>query len=433
MRSLLTGKSGIFPLTIVAAVAVLFAGYALAQTPPASTAVPATTALAAPPASTAAVVVPARRATVKGVLTGNGVNIRTGAGREYPVFFSAPLNFEVEVLGQQGEWYEVEFPIKGFSWITKEYFQRIDEKTGIVTGNNVSVRGGPGQQYDRLYVVPNGYKFQVLGSDPKGEWFKVAPSADQTAWVLVPYVRLSAPLPSGAPVTTVPGLSTGTDLVTTTVGPITTISTTTIVPLPTEKPVTVVEPTPEPVKPDPAAERFVETEKKLDSELKKENPVDWDLAALEAAYTDVAANSTNSITRGVARQRLVLLKYYKKEQDRYKEIGKIDEELSARLKQLERQRAEQITAIPEIVEAPFIATGNVDKFYLKGIGGATHKLVEGGSILYLLKSSVVDFAACEGKRCGIRGKITTVPNVNIRLIEVEFIKPLDQPVTEPTK
>jgi hypothetical protein len=201
----------------------------------------------------------------------------------------------------------------------------------------------------------------------------------------------------------------------------------------TENPVTTVEPTPEPVKPDPAAEKFAETETKLDSELKKENPVDWDLASLEEAYSNIANTSTNSVTRGIARQRLVLLKYYKKEQDRYKEVGKIDEELQARLKELERQRAEQITAIPEALEAPFIAVGTVDKFYLKGIGGATHKIVDGGSILFLLKSSVVDFAACEGKRCGVRGKITTVPNVNIRLIDVEFIKPLGQPEPEPTK
>jgi len=429
MRGHITGKSLFVALAMAATVGVLITGYAFAQTPPATTAPPAPAA-AAPEA-------PAARPSVKGVVTNNGVNIRNGPGTEYSVFYSAPLGTELDVLAQQGQWYETDFPIKGFSWISREYFQRIDDKTGIVTGSAVRVRGGPGTQYDSLYIVPNAYKFQILGADPRGDWYKVAPMPGATAWILAGYVRLSGPLPAGG----APSAATVTPPTTTVAPPPTTVETIppgTVVPPTTETAVTPETPEPpkppeEAPKPDPYAEKFADAEKLFDSEVKKENPIEWNLPALVAAYTEIADKSASAATRGVSRQRLVQLKYYKNFQDRVKELGKIDEELSKRLKELERQRAEQITAIPEAMEAPFIAAGVVDKFYIKGIGGATHKLVEAGTILYLLKSDVVDLSANEGKRCGVRGKIVTVPSANIRVIEVESLKPLAEKPPAPDK
>lgn len=433
MRLHMAGK-----LAFAALLVVFVAGLVAAQTaPPASTAA-ASVQPAAPAAVPAAAVeaVPAR-SSVKGVLTGNGVNIRKGPGTEYAQYFSAQLGYEVNVLSQQGEWYEIEFPIKASTYIARDYLQKTDDKAGIVTGNGVSVRGGPGTQYDRLYVVPVGHKFQVLGTDPKGDWYRVAPMPGETAWILSQYVRLSGSLPAGG-AAAIPLVATGTTTTTTAV----TTTTVAAVPSTTTAVATVTGPSiapavtttvapavtePAVVKPDPYVGKFIEAEKSFKAELDKENPAEWGIESIETAYGEILDKSTSAVTRDMARARLMQLKAYKSVQDRAKELGKIDEDLQARLKELEKQRAETITAIPEIIEAPFTATGVVEKFYITGIGGATHKLVQDGTILYLLKSDVVDLPASVGKRCGINGKITTAPRYTVRIIEVGSVKPLDEP------
>jgi len=430
----------LFALISALALGVCLVGAAVAQPAPATTAAPAPGAPAAPAvkpatvepaatapaAGTAAAVAPIAapaplapaRATVKGVLTGNNVNIRKGPGTEYPFYITAPLGYTVEAIAQKGEWLEIEFPAKGFSWITKEFLQKIDDKTGIVIGSNVSIRGGPGTQYDRMYLVPQGHKFQILGMDNTGTWYKVAPVPGETAYILSEYVKLSGALPGGIQ----PGPAGPAGPAVSTTAAVTAPS----VPEAPRPDAPAVEP-PKPVAPpvaDPYAEKLAESEKKFKAEIAKDNPLDWDLTPVEEMYGEVEANSNSAANRAQARTRIAQLKAYASIQTRAKELGKVDEELAARLKELEKQRAEELMAIPGQIEAPFTASGKVEKFYIRGLGGATHKIIEGETILYLLKSDIVNLADYEGKDCGIKGKIVTVPNLSVRLIEVNSATPL---------
>ncbi len=407
-------------MTLFVAAVVLCASasaFAQAAGAPSAAAAPATTAAAAPATTAAAapVAAPARES-VKATLVGNNVRIRKGPGTEYPAYLEAPLGYEVNVFAQQGEWYEIEFPASGYSWISKEFLQKIDEKSGMVIGNNVSIRIGPGTQFDRLYTVPIGHKFQVLGMDIRGEWYRVAPMPGETAWILAQYVRLSGPLPGGAVASGPPPVeavgptdavgatdATGTNIVTI------------VTPPPTVKPV---------VSNDVYAAKLMEAEKLFKAEVAKEDPMAWDFTAARDMYTEVSDKSDVAATRLQAKRRLSQLTSYEAITARAKELGKIDDDLQARLNDLEKQRAEELTTISTPAATPFIATGLVEKFYIKNIGGATHKLVDGRTILYLLKSDVISLGSVEGKKCGIRGKIVTIEGFPVRLIEVVAATPL---------
>lgn len=398
--------------------AVLACGVVYGQTPaapvaPATAATPATTtapaapavlstasASAAPAAAPAAPAEASARAAVSGVTTGNSINVRKGPGTEYPIYFTAPIAYPVKVVGKRADWLEIEFPGQGFSYVDKQFVQKRDDKTGIVTSAGVNVRSGPGTNFDRLYTVPAGQMFQILGVDPTDKWYQVAPMPGETAWINAEYVKLSGPVPaSETQVPPAPEVAATTT--TTTPGAETTAPTTE-------------------VKADPMADKLSQAEQLFKTETAKENPAEWDLKTLETMYSEVEANSTNSVNKELARTRLAQIDAFESVKARASEIGKVGEDLQKKLTDLEKERQEELIRLANVGarETPYSAVGVVEKFYIAGLGGATHKLVNGDSIDFLLKSDVVDLNACNGKKVGLRGSFEIIPGQNVRMINV---------------
>jgi len=339
-----------------------------------------------------------QRPFVKGTLTGDNVNVRHGAGTQYPIYYKAPMGAEVKVVGREGQWLEVEFPARGFSWISAEYLSKVDEETGIVTGSEVNVRSGPGFQFDELYRVQANHKFNIVATDITGDWYRVAPMPDATAWIAADYVRLAGPVPGTAPAAPEPE------------------------PAPSE---------PTPAAPEAPAEdegtppppgyyesKMTEAEEALKAQVEKEDPAEWDLEQVREMLTVVEAEADDAMLRVKARGMLAQLKGYESVKERAIEIGRVDEELSQRLSELEKQR-QQKSGMAERATAAYLATGRLEKFYIEGLAGATHKLVdEDGSISYLLRSEVMELSPHQGKTCGVKGEITSAPGVKVQIIDV---------------
>jgi len=339
-----------------------------------------------------------QRPFVKGTLTGDNVNVRHGPGTQYPIYYKAPMGAEVKVVGRQGQWLEVEFPAQGFSWISADYLSKVDEETGIVTGSEVNVRSGPGFQFDVLYRVQANHKFKILATDITGDWYRVAPMPGATAWIAADYVRLAGAVPGTAPAAPEPE------------------------PAPSE---------PAPAAPEAPAEgegtppppgyyeaKMTEAEEALKAEIQKENPAEWDLEQVREMLTVVEAEADDAMLRVKARGMLAQLKGYESVKERAIEIGRVDEELSQRLSALEKQR-QQKSGMAERATAAYLAAGRLEKFYIEGLAGATHKLVdEDGSISYLLRSDVMELSPYQGKTCGVSGEITSAPGVKVQIIDV---------------
>lgn len=165
------------------------------------------------------------------------VNVRSGPGLNYPIYFVAPPASTGEAVGVSADylWYAIKVPTtitgSGTAWISADYVipQNTENLpvmaapapppdvpvpppvTGAPTVTNfepLNVREGPGTQYASYGVAPVGSTASVLGISQDGQWYVVqistSVSPDGTGWVNVNYVVLSNPTGATIPVVTNP-------------------------------------------------------------------------------------------------------------------------------------------------------------------------------------------------------------------------------------
>ena len=269
-------------------------------------------------------------------------------------------------------------------------------------------------QFDRLYTVPVGHKFHIVAVDKvTGEWFQVEPMPDATAWIMSDYVRMSGAVPESTTAIAAVAQPEAATSVTTPAAPSEGES-------PWALPPSVSTESTGAASGDAYSEQMAQAEQLYKTETSKQNPAEWDLDTLRGLYGDIATNAANPLLKSRANIRLAQLRAYQVAKDRWSEMGKVDEDLQKQLADLEKQRQEEITAAAAAApdEAGYLARGTIEKFFITSIGGATHKIMDGERILYLLKSDVVDLTALEGKYAGIKGSFLEVPGQNVRVIEV---------------
>ncbi len=128
-------------------------------------------------------------------VTGNDIYVRCGASlNHYPV---CKLNAGdlVTIVGEMGNWYEILPPEGVFSYISGDYVDTADNRTGVVNGNNVHVRSGSLlPDFDKLkYVVQRqlskGAEVTILGREADG-FLRIRSPAGVTVWVNRAYVEL---------------------------------------------------------------------------------------------------------------------------------------------------------------------------------------------------------------------------------------------------
>lgn len=97
--------------------------------------------------------------TVKGTISGSGVNVRTGPGKGYDVLIT--INSEgVEILGSSGDWYNVRFSSGVEGWVYSDY---------VSTGGSVVSRGQSlGRQIVEYAQKFLGVKYVWGGSSSSG-------------------------------------------------------------------------------------------------------------------------------------------------------------------------------------------------------------------------------------------------------------------------
>lgn len=171
------------------------------------------------------------------VTTVTWVNVRSGPGLYYPIYFVAPPGSTAEAVGitSDGEWYTIKVPTtmsgSGTAWISADYvIPQNTENLPVVevpplppgvtlpppegqvpTVTNfepINVRSGPGTQFPSYGVAPRGSTAPVLGISEDSTWYAVrVPTSlapDGTGWVNANYVVLSNPTGVDIPVITNP-------------------------------------------------------------------------------------------------------------------------------------------------------------------------------------------------------------------------------------
>jgi len=118
-----------------------------------------------------------RQVIATGLVTGDDVYVRSGAGQNYYPITKLNAGVEVRIVGEKSEWYEIVPPDQCYSLISGEYVDRGEGKLGVVNGDNVNVRAGSLLTSDKYAVqtqLSQSDEVTVLGENPDG-FLRIAP------------------------------------------------------------------------------------------------------------------------------------------------------------------------------------------------------------------------------------------------------------------
>jgi uncharacterized protein YraI len=166
--------------------------------------------------------IPPPESDVPTVTTITYVNVRSGPGTNYPIYFVAPPGASAEAVGisEDGGWYVINIPSYGTAWISAEYVvaQNTEnlpvytappvpptvtpdppspEAAVGITTETMNVRSGPGSEYPTYGKISRDVVVGVVGQSQDGIWYAIAlpleVSPDGYGWVKAEYVLLSDP------------------------------------------------------------------------------------------------------------------------------------------------------------------------------------------------------------------------------------------------
>lgn len=144
----------------------------------------------------------------EGVVTGDNVNLRAGAGVSHKSLMKMQKGAKVTVVGKKqvaGEtWLEVEVPSDVFLYISKKYVQNKEEKgqvIGVVKTEDpegkVAVRTDAEADYEVLGYVNNGETVKIRGT--KDGWYNIFPPKGITSWLRSDYVKKTGDVATPVP------------------------------------------------------------------------------------------------------------------------------------------------------------------------------------------------------------------------------------------
>lgn len=137
-------------------------------------------------------------ATVKGSI----VNVRAGPGLDYSKITTVKKGSRFEIVDQQNGWYKLNI-WKGITgWVIGDYLvvnkpvvtdrgtvgPVVTNKYGLVTGQTVNIRSGPGTNYPVVTKAQKGQQFTVVGEG--SGWYKLSLSGGKTGWIIKDYFSL---------------------------------------------------------------------------------------------------------------------------------------------------------------------------------------------------------------------------------------------------
>lgn len=135
---------------------------------------------------------------------GDDVYVRSGPSLNHYPMDKLKAGDRVTIVGETGDWCEILPPEGIFSFISGDYVDTVDDRTGIVNGNQVRVRAGSAlPPFAKLkYVVQTklakGSEVTILGREPDG-FLRIKPPVGTSVWVNRGYVEY---VPEAAAATT---------------------------------------------------------------------------------------------------------------------------------------------------------------------------------------------------------------------------------------
>jgi len=126
-----------------------------------------------------------------GRVSGDMVNVRSGAGTPFPIVTTLRGGDYVRIMARQGGWMEIQWPEQASAWIAQDFVK----PDGTITGNNVRVRAAGNLNAAVLAELDRGSRVEVLGTS--GNWYRVKAPASARAFIFGKYVLSGVRAPAG--------------------------------------------------------------------------------------------------------------------------------------------------------------------------------------------------------------------------------------------
>ena len=357
---------------------------------------PSTHAPAAVPAVPSApitTVAPAMPMAVGGGQTGSinvpRLHIRSGPNAEqFEIITTAAKDTPVVIYGESNGWYNIGYPSDGSCYVKASAIQgeapATIPETGValpVSGTNPQIHVRPWAQSTVVGSLTPGSTVTVLGRGGRGvdEFFRIVPPAEARAWVKAEYVSRGdqASLPSAS--------------------------------------------APQPGNIGPSSSS---SSGSSSSSAAKKEPVSSKKAppAETVDKGSVLAEAMKRMQADIARKQAEL----DKQHEDYvasveQQLAAIDNETAARKKDLEGDINRSLTA----AEAARMITGWVE-FTGRGLKRpAAYRLVKGGRVLFLLRSSSIDLDKYVNQMVAVDGSIELAPGWEANILDVNTVNLLD--------
>ncbi len=117
-------------------------------------------------------------------VNGEGVNLRTGPGKQYQVKCAYGSGFPVEILERSGEWLKVIDFEDDTGWLHKSVLAKNRQaivKANKNTDGKINIRQGPGSETKIVGKAYYGVVFKIVGR--QADWIRVQHDSGLTGWV----------------------------------------------------------------------------------------------------------------------------------------------------------------------------------------------------------------------------------------------------------
>jgi len=355
-----------------------------------------------------------------GVLTGNGVYVRSGPDTNYYPTTQLNRGQIVRVVGEEFGWYKIVPPSGSFSWVHKDYVQPTEKQMGRITGDRVAIRAGS-PRTDRKTAVQmmarRGLEVKIVGQ--QGRWYKIEPPKGAYLYVSARYVKpAGVPVPKtvaeiGQPETASPATQ----------------------PATLREPVAVRAPTTQPDKYQhfgPLAGRLRELDQQYQAQLKLPlSQQNWD--RLVTQYQDIAQQTDVPLAATYARRRIEMIQYQQNLLAGYARLQELRRQFENTARMLVQKRAEmeikQVKA-PEVFAAKGVL--KVSNIFASLLGPQRYRLVDpqtDRTLAYveIPSNSDWDVTGFLGKFVGVQGKISYDKHLHINIVIPERIVVLRGP------
>lgn len=91
-----------------------------------------------------------------------------------------PPNTQMNLVGMERDWYEVQLPDGSYAWVYRNDVRFIPYNN-VITNELVHIRKEPGNNFQILKTVPAGTSLTRL--EVRGEWVRVGFGTNQIGWV----------------------------------------------------------------------------------------------------------------------------------------------------------------------------------------------------------------------------------------------------------